>query len=269
MGNKGHESIESVWREVWEALDDDRVDAAADRIRRARASGLAGPDLDYLDGMTSLEADDVEGALALMRRASQAAPDWIDATVGLAWAAFRACQFEEAAKAADTVLAEDPGVADMHELRALLSERAGRVDDAEAAFAEARRLEPNLPDPVRLDEAAFRRVTEQALERLPEAFRNAMTNVAIMVEPVPPTAFLTESRPPLDPQSLGMFSGASRIDTPDGGELPDVIHLFQRNLERMAETPDELEEEIAITLYHEIAHYLGFDEDDMPGLGLE
>ena len=53
-----------------------------------------------------------------------------------------------------------------------------------------------------------------------------------------------------------------------GGGLPPRIHLFQRNLERFAVDREELQEEIAVTLYHELGHYLGLDEEELEELDL-
>ena len=54
-----------------------------------------------------------------------------------------------------------------------------------------------------------------------------------------------------------------------GIEAPPRILLFQRNLERFARDEAELRREIARTLHHELAHYLGFAEDEMVGLDLD
>jgi predicted Zn-dependent protease with MMP-like domain len=51
-----------------------------------------------------------------------------------------------------------------------------------------------------------------------------------------------------------------------GGELPPTIHLFRRNLERIATDADDLAEQITITLYHELGHYLGMEEDELEEL---
>jgi predicted Zn-dependent protease with MMP-like domain len=51
--------------------------------------------------------------------------------------------------------------------------------------------------------------------------------------------------------------------------LPSSIVLFQRNLERFARSRDELAEEIAVTLVHEVGHFLGLDEDELYERGLD
>jgi predicted Zn-dependent protease with MMP-like domain len=50
---------------------------------------------------------------------------------------------------------------------------------------------------------------------------------------------------------------------------PDAIHLFQEPLQEMCADLEELEREIEITVVHEIAHYLGFDEDRLAELGYD
>ena len=47
------------------------------------------------------------------------------------------------------------------------------------------------------------------------------------------------------------------------------MFLFQKNLESISPDRESLVEEIRITLWHELAHYLGFEEEAMPGLDLE
>jgi predicted Zn-dependent protease with MMP-like domain len=71
---------------------------------------------------------------------------------------------------------------------------------------------------------------------------------------------------------LGLFDGVplpetSEFDLPQ--VRPNTIYLFQRNLERAAKDRADLIEQIRITLYHELGHYLGFEEEDMGDLGLE
>ena len=71
------------------------------------------------------------------------------------------------------------------------------------------------------------------------------------------------------PDLLGLFTGSSRLEGSDEDlELPPTIYLFQRNLERFARDLGELREQIRITLYHEIAHRLGFEEEGVDAMGL-
>jgi predicted Zn-dependent protease with MMP-like domain len=49
--------------------------------------------------------------------------------------------------------------------------------------------------------------------------------------------------------------------------LPDTITIFRRPLVESFPDPRELEEEIRITVLHELAHYFGIDEDRLDELG--
>ena len=75
------------------------------------------------------------------------------------------------------------------------------------------------------------------------------------------------------PDILGLFEGVplpetGEFDAGGAGWRPNRILLFQRNLERVAFDREDLVEQIRITLWHELAHYLGFEEDEMDDLGL-
>jgi predicted Zn-dependent protease with MMP-like domain len=72
-----------------------------------------------------------------------------------------------------------------------------------------------------------------------------------------------------DGSLLGLFVGVPLIErsvtTPP--LYPDIIYLFQEPLETMCETIEELEEEIEVTVVHEVAHYLGMTEERLAELG--
>jgi predicted Zn-dependent protease with MMP-like domain len=72
------------------------------------------------------------------------------------------------------------------------------------------------------------------------------------------------------PGTLGLCVGVpySERGTQSALERPPTIHLFQRNLERGARDRAELEQEIRVTLYHELGHALGFDEEGVDEMGL-
>jgi predicted Zn-dependent protease with MMP-like domain len=76
---------------------------------------------------------------------------------------------------------------------------------------------------------------------------------------------------PPDEPLLGVFQGVSLLERSvfDPPLYPDTIILFQRPLEEMCETVEELEEEIEVTVVHEVAHYLGMTEERLAELGYE
>jgi predicted Zn-dependent protease with MMP-like domain len=99
--------------------------------------------------------------------------------------------------------------------------------------------------------AEFELLVENALQGIPWRFRRRMENVAIVVEQEPP-------RPGL----LGLYEGrplASR-SVFEGFAMPDKITIFQGPHERLARTRAQLEQMVADTVWHEIAHHFGMDE---------
>ena len=100
-------------------------------------------------------------------------------------------------------------------------------------------------------ESEFDTLVTRALRRIPPRFRKHLQNVAIIVEREPP-------RPGL----LGLYQGHPLTTRSVGSSftLPDKITIFQGPHERMARNADELEQMVADTVWHEIAHYFGMDE---------
>ena len=102
-----------------------------------------------------------------------------------------------------------------------------------------------------LSESEFDSLVTRALRRIPPRFRKHLQNVAIIVEPEP-------SRPGL----LGLYQGYPLTTRSVGHSftLPDRITIYQGPHERAARNPEELEQMVADTVWHEIAHYFGMDE---------
>ena len=102
-----------------------------------------------------------------------------------------------------------------------------------------------------LTETEFDRIVTRALRRIPPRFRKHLQNVAIVVEREPP-------RPGL----LGLYQGHPLPTRSVGSSfaLPDRITIYQGPHERSSRNSRELEEMVADTVWHEIAHYFGMDE---------
>jgi len=124
---------------------------------------------------------------------------------------------------------------------------------------------------LRLSDREFEKVVAGAIGRLPEEIRDRMDNVVIAVERRPSAELLAEMELPPDEPLLGVFLGESLTEqsamTPS--LYPATILIFQDHLERFCRTEAELEEQIAITVVHEVAHFLGIGEERLIELGYE
>jgi len=96
---------------------------------------------------------------------------------------------------------------------------------------------------------SFENHVQRALDSLPPRLAQALENVAVVVE----------EQDPDDPDLFGLWESAEY--------MPDKITIFRRPLVESFPDPKELEEEIRITVLHELAHYFGIDEDRLDELG--
>jgi len=98
---------------------------------------------------------------------------------------------------------------------------------------------------------SFDEHVRKALDSLPPHLAKALDNVAVVVE--------TQNRE--EPDLYGLF------DWPE--YMPAKISIYRKPLEEDFPDAAELEEQIRITVLHELAHYFGFEEDGIADLGLE
>jgi predicted Zn-dependent protease with MMP-like domain len=216
-----------------------------------------------------------EGELARARAALERAArcddaDDFDLAVTRADVALREWRIDEARSALERARAIEPAPEVLAQL-ALVCDLAGEFARADRWLAEARRADPEAyPRPPRMSEAEFERCVAEAAAQLPPEFQAALARAQLIVEPMPRRELLAGDLAPTPPDMLGLFTGASDLERSiDSSELPPAIHLFQRNIERAARDRAELVDEIRVTLYHELAHLLGFDEAGVEDLGLE
>jgi predicted Zn-dependent protease with MMP-like domain len=106
---------------------------------------------------------------------------------------------------------------------------------------------------------SFEETVRRALDSLPPHLARALENVAVVVE----------DENPEDPDLFGLYHGVPLPERGSGyaGQLPDRISIYRLPLEEEFPNPAELEEEIRITVLHELAHYFGIDEDRLDELG--
>jgi predicted Zn-dependent protease with MMP-like domain len=121
--------------------------------------------------------------------------------------------------------------------------------------------------PMNKEALDFYTLVERALDGLPPELSGLVENVAIVVDDWPD--YSTPSASGGRPETLyGLYEGVPLTERGAGyyGSLPDKITIFRGPLERDFAT-QELEEQVRITVVHEIAHYFGLDEERLEELG--
>lgn len=184
---------------------------------------------------------------------------------------FRCWRLEAAGAGFEALLAVEAS-ADAFDRLARLAELAG--DEVLASHYDDRlaELDPDAaPLAESLSDEDFDGVLERAIAALPLVYRETLEGAELVVAPYPERELCApglEIETP--PDILGLFVGASQLDRAEDGHLmpTSVIYVFQRNLERSVSSIVELEEEARITLYHELGHLLGHDEEGVEEMGL-
>lgn len=113
---------------------------------------------------------------------------------------------------------------------------------------------------INLSNDEFDQLVDDALDSIPLGLLAMVDNAILLIEDDPP---------PNEPGILGLYDGIPLTDRDSSysGVLPDRIFVFRRPLQEMCSSHDEIVDEVAITVVHEIAHHFGIDDDRLHDLG--
>ena len=115
----------------------------------------------------------------------------------------------------------------------------------------------------------FEALVRQALADIPEQIRSHVDNVDVVVEDWPSRAQLVGSGIDEEQYLLGLYEGIPLTDRYDYGMvLPDKITLFQKAIEEVCSSEDELVAEVRDTVVHEVAHHFGIDDESLHEMGV-
>jgi predicted Zn-dependent protease with MMP-like domain len=111
----------------------------------------------------------------------------------------------------------------------------------------------------------FERLVDDAVRSIPKRFRDAVHNLAIVVEDEPPDDVLDDME--IDPPDtlFGLYQGTPLTERGStyGNTLPDRITLYQGPIEDACDSDDDIVTCIGETLIHELGHYFGLSEDEI------
>lgn len=112
---------------------------------------------------------------------------------------------------------------------------------------------------VDVSDEAFEEMVNAALDMIPDEFARELRNVAIQV------ADYNEEHP----SYLGLYVGVSLPERTHhhSGFLPDAIFIYKESLKRYARSVEDLREQVKVTVFHEVGHYFGLEEEDLERLG--
>jgi len=111
-----------------------------------------------------------------------------------------------------------------------------------------------------LGRAEFESLVDRALDEIPDDLAALISNVVVLVE---------DDAPADDPDLLGLYDGVALTDREANyaAQLPDRIFLFRGPLPDLCDTVEQLEDEVRITVVHEVAHHFGIDDARLHDLG--
>lgn len=111
----------------------------------------------------------------------------------------------------------------------------------------------------------FSKLVEDALREIPRRFRNAMTNVAVVVEEEPSDEILEDMEIGPDDTLFGLYHGTPLTERGwgYGNALPDRISIYQNPIEEACEDDEEIRDCVAETVIHEFGHYFGMSEEEI------
>ena len=131
-----------------------------------------------------------------------------------------------------------------------------------------------------MQRARFNKLVREALDTLPAKFRRKIENVAVVVEDLPPRPAAGSSPRPCSEQAgqapgqepdaegellMGVFEGVPVTERSvwDLVQAPSRIVLYQKNIEAVCASEEEIREEVRLTVVHELGHYFGMGEDQL------
>lgn len=274
---KQREQVDRLIDTGYRALDEGDFQRAIDLGRKAARECRSLPEEDAFEfgidalllvGEACSEIGAVADALEAYRQIRALDPDATEASFGEGRLAFATWDFDRAAALFTACVDTTAEIQSrIRYYQAMIAEFAGRAPEAARLFAEAAQLDPDycvMPEKIDPDDVLA--MLDEIVHALPDDVQRALDNVVFDVVDLPDPKIDGTSHPPT---ILGLYSGATVAENVFAEQfMPASIRIFRKNVERIAYDREQLEEELRITILHEIGHHLGWDDADLEERGL-
>ncbi len=116
-----------------------------------------------------------------------------------------------------------------------------------------------------MERERFEELVEEALDELPQRFRKRIQNLAVVVEDKPSREVYERTGSSPFGLLLGLYHGVPfKHRGPFYGNLPpDVITIYQKPIEQICTTEEEIKKKVREVVFHEIGHYFGFNDKEL------
>lgn len=186
--------------------------------------------------------------------------------IDAAWKSYRQAKPRQGIDHAQRAVDNDPDDGESWYVLACNLERGERLREADKAFSRAERAK-NRPvgAPWRVTWARFERGVRAAGEALHPELKAALGEITLVMADYAEPHLIEDFD---EHELMGLFDGATRGDKGSlTGMLSPRIYVWRRSHEHACGSAKEFDHEVRQTLWHELGHYLGLDEDQLEKYG--
>jgi predicted Zn-dependent protease with MMP-like domain len=113
-----------------------------------------------------------------------------------------------------------------------------------------------------MEQSEFEQLVNEGVAQIPEKFLKMLKNLAIVVDEEPSPEQVDKLKIRKDTSLFGLYEGVPQIKRGAFySALPDKITIFKKPIEQYAGSPEQIKEIVKNTVWHEIAHHFGSEEE--------
>ncbi len=116
-----------------------------------------------------------------------------------------------------------------------------------------------------MEREKFEKLAEEALDQIPKKFKKLISNLALIVEQKPSREIFEKTGSTPLSSILGHYHGVPfKHRGPFYGNIPpDVIVIYQKPIENICSTEEEIKKKVREVVFHEIGHYFGLSDKEL------